>query len=154
MSRYENDPGGFIDRVVTQDETWVHYFDPKSKMQSMQWKHPSSPPPKEFKRVSSAGKVMASVFWDTQGVIMIDHFEQGRTITGAYYAAESRRLCQEIARKGRGKLTRGILLLQDNAVAHTSQIAITAATECGFEVLPHPPYSPDMASSDFCLFQS
>ena len=38
------DPGDFIERVVTQDETWVHHFDPESKMQSKQWKHPGSPP--------------------------------------------------------------------------------------------------------------
>ena len=36
--------------------------------------------------------------------------------------------------------------------AHTSHVAMTAATECGFEILPHPPYSPDMAPSDFYLF--
>ena len=53
-------------------------------MQSMHWKHPGSPHPKKFKRVSLAGKVMASVFWDSQGVII----EQGRTINGAYYAVE------------------------------------------------------------------
>ena len=29
---------------------------------------------------------------------------------------------------------------------------MNAATECGFEILPHPPYSPDMAPSDICLF--
>ena len=29
---------------------------------------------------------------------------------------------------------------------------LNAATECGFEVLPHTPYSPDMVPSDFCLF--
>ena len=46
-----------------------------------------------------------------------------------------------------GKLTCGVLLLQDNAPAHTSQVAMTAATECGFEILPHPPYSPDMDGS-------
>ena len=49
-------------------------------------------------------------------------------------------------------MTRGVLLLQENAPAHTSQVAITAATECGFEVLPHPPYSPDTVTSDFYLF--
>ena len=49
-------------------------------------------------------------------------------------------------------MTRGILLLQDNTPAHTSQVAMAAATECGFEVLPHPLYSPDLAPSDFCLF--
>ena len=120
-------------------------------MQSMQWKHPGSPPPKKYKRVSSAEKVMASVFWDSQGVIMINYLEQGRTINGAHYAAELRRLRQKIARKRRGKLTRGVLLLQDNAPAHTSQVAMAAATECGFEVLPQPPYSPDMAPSDFYM---
>ena len=73
-------------------------------------------------------------------------------INGAYYAGELRRLRQEIARKRRGKLTCGVLLLQQNAPAHTSQVDITATTECGFEILPHSPYSPDMAPSDFYLF--
>ena len=41
ISRYllscnEDDPGNFIERVVTQDETWVHHFDSESKMQSKQ----------------------------------------------------------------------------------------------------------------------
>ena len=78
---------------------------------------------------------MASVFCDSQGVIMINHFEQGRTINGAYYVVEVRRL----SRKRRGKLTRGVLLLQDIAPAHTSRVAMTAATECGFEsfLIPH-----------------
>ena len=29
---------------------------------------------------------------------------------------------------------------------------MTGATECGFEILPHSLYSPDMAPSDFYLF--
>ena len=66
---------------------------------------------------------------------MIDYLEQGRTINGAYYVGVLRRLRLEITRKRREKLTRGILLLQDNGPAHTSQI------------VPHPPYSPDMVSS-------
>ena len=130
----------------------IHHFDLESKKQSMQWKHSGSPPPKIFKRVSSAGKVMASIFWDNWGVIMVNYLEEGRTINGAYYAEELRWLCQEIVRKRRGKLTWGILLLQDNAPAHTSQVAIAAVTECGFKVLPHPPYSPDLAPSEFYLF--
>ena len=35
---------------------------------------------------------------------------------------------------------------------HTSQVAMSAATKCGFEVLPHSPYSPDLAPSDFYQF--
>ena len=49
---------------------------------------------------------------------MIDYLEQGRTINCAYYAGELRRLRQESARKRRGKRTRDVLLLQDNAPAH------------------------------------
>ena len=66
---------------------------------------------------------------------MIDYPEQVRTIN---YAVDLRQLRQEIVRKRRGKLTRGVLLLQDNAPAHTSQDTKTAATECGFEILSHP----------------
>ena len=35
---------------------------------------------------------MASIFWNSQGVIMIDYLEQGRKINGAYYAGELRQL--------------------------------------------------------------
>ena len=73
-------------------------------------------------------------------------------INGACNAGKVRRLRQEITRKRRRKLTGGILNLQDNAPAHTSQVVMTAATECGFEIIPHPPYSPDMAPSEFSLF--
>ena len=107
LSRYENEPGEFIDGVVTQDETWVGHFDPESKKQSMEWKHCGSPPPKKFKRVSSAGKVMASIFWDIQEVIMVDHLEEGHMIHGAYYSEELRQQRQKIVRKRRGKLTQG-----------------------------------------------
>ena len=95
---------------------------------------------------------MASIFWDSQGVIIVEYLEQGRMINGAYYAGELRRLRQKIAKKRREKLTCGILLLQKNAPVHSSQVVMIAATECGFEILPHPPYSPDMAPSDFHLF--
>ena len=40
LSCYEDNPGNFIERVVTRDETWVHHFDPESKMQSKQKEAP------------------------------------------------------------------------------------------------------------------
>jgi len=45
-----------------------------------------------------------------------------------------------------------VLLLHDNAPAHTSDVATSTAAECGYELLPHPPYLPDLAPSDFYLF--
>ena len=55
-------------------------------------------------------------------------------------------------KKRKGKLTGGVLLLQDNATAHTSQVAMAVATKCSFKVLPHPLSSPDLAPLDFYLF--
>ena len=37
----------FFDRLITQDETWVHHYDPETKAQSKQWKHFDSPPPRK-----------------------------------------------------------------------------------------------------------
>jgi len=47
-----------------------------------------------------------------------------------------------------------VLLHQDNAPAHTSAMAMAVIRECGFELLSQPPYSPDLAPSDYHVFQS
>ena len=80
------DPEDFHLRLVTGDETWVHHWDPESKIASKQWKHSDSPPPRKFRTQSSAGKVMASVFWDSKGLLLIDYLPRRSTITGAYYS--------------------------------------------------------------------
>ena len=43
LSRLQAEPQTFLDRTVTQDETWVHHFDPETKQQSTIWKHVTSP---------------------------------------------------------------------------------------------------------------
>ena len=51
-----------------------------------------------------------------------------------------------------GKLTKGVLFHQDNAPAHKSVVAILGVVrDCGFEMVDHPPYSPDLAPSDCFL---
>ena len=106
------------------DETWVHHFDPEMKSSSMQWKTPSSPTPKKARVEPSCGKVMLSCFWDRDGIIMTDYLEQGHTITGNYYSALLAKLRSTLAKKRRGKLQKGILLLHDNAPAHRSMMTV------------------------------
>lgn len=152
LEKFQADQEKFLSRFVTMDETWIHHFDPETKQQSMTWKRASSPTPKKFKVTSSAGKVMASVFWDAEGIIMVEYLEKGATITGSYYADQIRRLREAIKEKRRGKLRVGVLFHQDNAPAHKAAVAMAAIQETGFELLEHPPYSPDLAPSDFYLF--
>jgi len=152
LCRFETDPDDFVARFVTMDETWIHHFQPETKIQSKQWKHPESPAPKKAKSVPSAGKVMASVFWDSKGILLIDYLEKGQTINGRYYADLLRQLRVAIKAKRRGMLTKGVLFHQDNAPVHKSVVAMSAIHDCGFELIDHPPYSPDLAPSDFHLF--
>ena len=74
-------------RFVTVDETWVHHYQPETKEQSKQWVASGESAPKKAKTVRSAGKVMATVFWDAHGIIFIDFLEKGKTITRVYYAS-------------------------------------------------------------------
>ena len=46
LARFEADPDCFVKRFLTQDECWVHHFEPETKRQSMQWKHSTSAPKK------------------------------------------------------------------------------------------------------------
>ena len=112
-----------------------------------------SPPPKKARTQASAGKVMATIFWDVEGILLIDYLPKKTTITGNYYVEVLRRLLQAIKDKRRGKLSRKILLLHDNAPAHSAKVTQAALKECKFQQLRHPAYSPDLASSDFYLFR-
>ncbi|KAG5317833.1 MOS1T transposase, partial [Pseudoatta argentina] len=45
-----------------------------------------------------------------------------------------------------------VILLHDNARPHVAKPVKTYLETLKWEVLPHPPYSPDIAPSDFHLF--
>lgn len=152
LALYERDPKNFLSRFVTVDETWVHHFHPTTKQESKVWTSVGTPGGVKARVESSSAKVMATVFWDAQGVILLDFLQRGHTITGDYYKQQITKCRQAIKDNRRGMLTRGVLFHQDNAPAHTSCVAMAEIQRCGFELLPHPAYSPDLAPSDFHLF--
>ena len=65
---------------VTGDKTWIHHNNPETKQQSMQWKHG------KFKVQASADKIMCTIFWDAESILLINYTPHKETITGAYYA--------------------------------------------------------------------
>ena len=141
----------FLLHLMTVDETWVHYYEPENKAQSRQWVGPGSPRPKKFKTQPSAGKVMATVFWDAKGIIMLDFLPKRSTTTEVYYAKLLDQLRIAVCEKRRGKLSKGVLLQQDKARVHTCKVAMDAVERNGYELIPHPAYLPDLAPNDFFL---
>ena len=73
-------------------------------------------------------------------------------MNGEYYANLLDQLRVEIREKRRGKISKGILLQQDNARVHNCRVSLEAVERNGYEIIPHPAYSPDLAPSDYFLF--
>lgn len=149
-----DNPDDVFSRLVTVDETWIRQYDPESKQESMQWIEKGEKPPRKFKVERSASKLMATIFWDCEGILFIDYLPKNTTMNGDYYAALLTKVRQVVVEKRRGKLARGVLFLQDNAPVHTARVARRALAETGFEEINHPPYSPDLAPSDYFLFSN
>ena len=121
LTRYQADPG-FLKRVVTMDETWIPLFNPETKMQSKQWKHTESPPPKKFRVGESVEKILYSFFWDQEGCILAYPVPKGTTITGVTYRAIlNDHLLPAITEK-RPHLVGKFILHQDNAPPHKARI--------------------------------
>lgn len=152
LTRYEKEGETFLRRIVTGDETWVRLSTPESKQQSMQWRRVGSPRVKKFKLTPSTKKFMCTVFWDWRGILLVDFMDHGATINAAGYCETLRKLRRAIQNKRRGLLSKGVLLLHDNARPHTAHLTQQLLDSFGWEVVAHPPYSPDLAPSDYHLF--
>jgi len=136
---YNREGENFLNCIITGDETWFHHYEPETKWQSMQWKHTSSPPSKKFKSQPSAGKLLLTVFWDSQGPILEHCMEKGVTVTSVNYCNMLNELRLAIRSKQRGRLTQGVLLLHDNVRTHMAHLTINTIRQLNWEVLePRP----------------
>lgn len=152
LELFKRNSAEFIRRYITVDETWIHHFNPESNQQAKEWVEAGGSAPKRPKTQTTAGKVMATVFWDSKGIILIDYLQKGKTITGEYYATLLDQLMAKIAEIRPHLQRKKILFHHDNAPAHSSMKAMAKLNELNFQLLPHPPYSPDLAPCDFYLF--
>ncbi|GFY03724.1 mariner Mos1 transposase [Trichonephila clavipes] len=105
------------------------------------------------KRTISTRKVMATVFWDRHGVLLVEFMQQGTTMNAAAYCTTLTKFRRAIQNKRRGLLTSGVLLLHDNARPHSAINTQNLIKSFGWEQIDHPPYSPDLAPSDFNIFR-
>ena len=58
----------------------------------------------------------------------------------------------QFARKEEECCPKKVLLHHDNARPHTAAATVETVQQLGFELLQHPPYSPDLAPSDYHIF--
>ena len=145
-----NDPN-FLDRVITADETWAYYWDPKTKIESSTWKHVDSPRATKVRQSKSAGKVMIITFFDCRGLVYQHEVPSKTTVNANYYVEVLKQLRRHILKK-RPEIADNWILHHDNATPHTARVVLDCLDKFNIPVMPHPPYSPDLAPCDFSLF--
>ena len=110
------------------------------------------PKPPEVQGAGISWQHNVHYFLYAEGILLIDFMSQKVTITGVYYADLLHKLRLPLKRSVGKSWPKYKVLLHDNAPAHTSHVGQAAILESGFEEMHHPPYSPDMAPSDYHLF--
>ena len=97
-------------------------------------------------------KTMICVWWDWEDLIHWEMLGKNTTVEKILYKAQSHRVNEAIQQK-RPDRQGQVILLHDNARPHTAKTVKMALQELGWEVLQHPPYSPDLAPTDYHLFR-
>jgi histone-lysine N-methyltransferase SETMAR len=131
-----------LNRIVTGDESLQTAI--KACLNPMETCQPSFTP--------SAGKVMLTVFWDSQGELLARSQKRDDNVNCASYCEVMLKLRDSIRRNRRGQMARGVVLHHDHATLHTARATQERIQELQRALLEHPPYSLDLAPSDFHLF--
>ena len=92
------------------------------------------------------------VFWDRYGVLLLDYHPNGQTINAQVYCDTLQRLRRAIQNKRQGLLSSGVVLLHNNARLHMAWQTTALLQQFRWDTMDHPPYSPDLAPSDYHLF--
>ena len=95
---------------------------------------------------------MITVFWDADGMILVDVMARGETINSDAYITTIQKLKQRYRRRRSNRNIGDMSIYSDNVRPLKSLRTQAAIVKFGWNVLPHPPYSPDLALSDFLSF--
>jgi len=115
--------------------------------------HTHSPnKPKKFKQTLSNKKMIATVFWNHTGILLTEFMAPGTTIMSEVYCETLNKIRRSIQNKRRRMLTKCVVLLHGNAWPHTAARTNALIKLFNWEIFDHPPYSPDLAPSNYHLF--
>jgi hypothetical protein len=95
---------------------------------------------------------MLVAFFDDEGIVHREFVLTGTSVTAAFCVDVSTRLRRSVRRKRPQKWKNDSTLHHDNAPSHMAMAVQRFLGKINIPIVPHPPYSPDLAPGDFWLF--
>ena len=139
---------GYVN-IVTGDESW---FTCTCAIKGS-WVCPEDDNPEFDASKICVEKVMLTVIWGVKGMHVINFLPKDQNLNSEYFIENILKPLHEQKERIWGETNRKKLILHlDNCKVHNSKVTTKKYDEYGFRRSPHPPYSPDIAPSDFFLF--
>ncbi len=125
LFHYHADGKDFLDHIVTGNEKWVHHYTPEMKNVAKQWVAEGEDPPLKAKHEPSTGvhrlHNQSETYFDTMMNLRIT-----------------------IKKKQRGKLSKGVVLIHNNAIPHKARLIQNLIADFAWDVFGHPLHSPTL----------
>ena len=136
-----------LKRIITGDEKGIVY---NNVVRERSWIKRDEPPQTTSKAELHQKKIVLSVWWDWKGVVFFELLPRNQTINLDVDCRQLNKL-NAVVKEKRPELVnrKGVIFHHDNATPHTRQKLL----RFGWEVVLLPPYSPDLAPSDYYFFR-
>ena len=135
--------------IITGDESlFLYQYHPKGK-----WCVESEERPEFADDQTCHQKIMVTIIWGVWGFYIVDCLISGISFNSSYFMEHI--LNQLIEKKNEiwpNSTGKKIWLHLDNCKVHNSKLIMQKINQSPFKRAAHPPYSPDLAPSDFYLF--
>ena len=135
--------------IITGDQSWFNY----GYGEDGAWLMPDDDAPIMDGSRIQIRKIMITVIWGVHGIYLIDILPEKASFNSTYFITNIiMPLKEKKASIWSQSDKRKIWLHLDNCRVHNSVESLKETESAGFKRTPHPPYSPDIAPSDFFLF--
>lgn len=147
LNRYSFDQ--FLPRMVVEDQIWLTYDHTYIKGLPTTAREAAQT---VAQPALTTTKVLLCVWWDWMGIIHFELLPDGQTLNSELHCQQLTRLRQSIYTNRPVLAKGGLVLHQGNAKQYASATMLHMLCGYGWELLIHPPDSPDLAPSDYHLF--
>lgn len=144
LKKYPNTES--MDAIVTGDETYLFF---EQTHGASEWRFEDEDTPKMPRMMRyTTKKRMYYIFFNRRGLVHFSFRKQNKAATGLNYKLQ----LSKVVKKIRGNNS-NIIIHDDNAPIHCSNVVSKFYTKSGVTRLPNPRYSPDLAPCDFWLIR-